>query len=47
MGVTHHDTEMVFDPTDPMIDHEAFERKDWASSEFGATLSEVPPDNMP
>ena len=40
-------TEMVFDPTDPLIDSEAFERRDWASSKFGATLSEVPPGNMP
>ena len=43
----HSNTAIVFDPTDPMIDEEAFQRKDWASSEFGATLSEVPPDNMP
>ena len=43
----HSNTEMVFDPTDPMIDDEAFKREDWASSEFGATLSEILPDNMP
>ena len=43
----YHNTEMVFDPADPEIDEGAFERKDWASSEFGATLSEVLPGNMP
>ena len=42
-----HNTEMAFDATAPMIDHGAFERRDWASSEFGAMLSEVLPGNMP
>ena len=31
----HHNTEMVFDPSDPVIDEFAFKRKDWTSSEFG------------
>ncbi len=31
----YHNTEMVFDPSDPVIDDARFERKDWTSSEFG------------
>jgi hypothetical protein len=30
-----HNAEMVFDPSDPVIDESAFELKDWTSSEFG------------
>ena len=36
---------MVFDPSEPVIDHSKFELHDWASS--GAELSEHMPDNMP
>ena len=32
---THHNAELVFDPTPPEIDHAAFERRDWSTSEFG------------
>ena len=45
----YHNTELVFDPSDPMVDESAFERRDWASSEFGHLLEErkeLPP-NMP
>ena len=31
----YHNTEMVFDPSDPMVDESDFERRDWTSSEFG------------
>ena len=31
----YHNAELVFDPSDPMINEQDFERKDWASSEFG------------
>ncbi len=31
----YHNTEMVFDPSDPVIGDARFERKDWTSSEFG------------
>ena len=31
----YHNTEMVFDPSDPMIDQDAFKRQEWKSSEFG------------
>lgn len=44
----YHNTELVFDPSDPVIDETQFEAKDWASSEFGHLegVEEVPP-NMP
>ena len=31
----HHNSELVFDPSDPQIDKSKFERKDWSSSKFG------------
>ena len=43
----HHNAEMVFDPSDPAIDENLFDKKDWASSEFGSELSEQLPPNMP
>jgi hypothetical protein len=43
----HHNSEMVFDPTKPDIDHAAFERRDWTTSEIGLNMSEVLPANMP
>jgi Reverse transcriptase (RNA-dependent DNA polymerase) len=44
----YHNTEMVFDPSDPTIDEASFELRDWTSSEFGHLQSkeELPP-NMP
>ena len=44
----YHNTEMVYDPSDPVIDEAAFELKDWTSSEFGHIQGkeELPP-NMP
>ena len=30
----YHNTDIVFDPSDPMIDQDAFKRKDWTSSEL-------------
>ena len=43
-----HNAEMVFDPSNPIIDHSAYERKDWLSTEFGHLdqKEELPP-NMP
>jgi len=44
----HHNTEMVFDPSDPVVDETKFVRKDWASSEFGhLEPTEQLPPNMP
>ena len=44
----HHNAELVFDPSDPVVDECAFEQQDWTSSEFGHVQGqeEVPP-NMP
>ena len=43
----HHNAELVFDPTDPVIDMSLFERKDWTTSEMSQCLKEVLPENMP
>ena len=43
----YHNTEMVYDPSDPVIDESLFEKQDWASSEFGNHLREDLPSNMP
>ena len=44
----YHNTELVFDPSDPLTDEQYFEKKDWASSEFGHVegKEDLPP-NMP
>ena len=44
----YHNAELVFDPSDPMINEQDFERRDRASSEFGHMegKEELPP-NMP
>jgi hypothetical protein len=44
----YHNTEMVYDPSDPCINESEFELKDWTSSEFGHIegKEELPP-NMP
>ena len=44
----YHNAELVFDPSDPLINEQDFERKDWASSEFGHVegKEDLPP-NMP
>ena len=43
----NHNSEMVFDPTDPVIDQSLFDRKYWTASEFGLTMKEELPPNMP
>jgi len=44
----YHNAELVFDPSDPVINESEFERKDWTSSEFGHIdgIEEIP-KNMP
>lgn len=44
----YHNTVIVFDLSDPVIDASKYQRKDWASSEFGhlPAARQVPP-NMP
>eukprot|EP00957_Ditylum_brightwellii_P116724 8903243-Ditylum_brightwellii.AAC.1 len=44
----HHNTELVIDPSSPVVDELAFEQRDWTSSEFGhAQGEEEIPRNMP
>ena len=31
----YHNVELVYDPSDPVIDESMWEAKDWVSSEFG------------
>jgi hypothetical protein len=31
----YHNTQMISDPSDPIVDESSFELKDWTSSEFG------------
>ena len=45
---SHHNAELVFDPTPPEIDHAAFDRRDWSTSEFGhLEQQEEKPRNAP
>ena len=41
----YHTTKLVYDPSDPVVDIEKFERQDWASSELGHVEGneELPP----
>ena len=43
----YHNSEMVFDPSDPVINESEFERQDWTPSEFGHAQVEELPGNMP
>lgn len=44
----HHNDEMVFDPSDPVIKKSDFTRKDWTTSEFGHLVEkEILPPNAP
>ena len=43
-----HNTELVFDPSDPVIDKSLYEEKDWTCLEFGHIQGEeILPGNMP
>ena len=44
----YHNTELVYDPSDPVVDENDFERSDWESLEFGYVEGkEEFPVNMP
>ena len=43
----NHNAEMVFDPSDTIIDPNQFPRRDWEATEFGNELTEEMPGNMP
>ena len=42
----YHNTKLVYDPSDPVVEHDVFEQRDWASSELGTVQGkeEIPPD---
>ena len=43
----HHNSEMVFDPSEPDIDMSLFQREDWSSMVYGEDLKEEIPSNAP
>ena len=44
----YHNTELVYYPSDPVVEQDVFEQRDWASSEFGSVQGEEEiPSNMP
>ena len=44
----YHNIELVYDPSNPVVEENDFERRDWASSEFGhVEAKEEFPANMP
>ena len=44
----YHNTELVYDPSDLVVDENDFKRRDWASSEFGHVEGkEESPANIP
>ena len=46
----HHNTEMIFDPSEPVIDMEQFPKQDWSHSVYAtgdAELTEPIPSDMP
>jgi hypothetical protein len=43
----NHNAEMVFDPSDPVIDESLFECKDWSTSAYGLEGAKEMPPNMP
>ena len=45
---SHHNAELIFDPTEPDIDMDKFQQQDWTTSEFGHVIGkEVVPSNCP
>eukprot|EP01083_Nonionella_stella_P108565 315857_1 len=43
----NHNSEMVFDPSDPQVDLNQFPGQDWEATEFGNDLNEELPRNAP
>ena len=44
----YHNTELVYDPSDPVVEYDVFKQRDWTSSKFGAVQGkEEIPSNMP
>ena len=45
--IKYHNSEMVFYPSDPIVDKRQFEEKYWTVSKFGSHTEEALPANMP
>ena len=43
----NHNSEMIYDSSDPVIDESLFNKNYWTASEFGFSLEELLPKNMP
>ncbi len=43
----HHNAEIKFDHTYPVVDLSLFERKDWTTLEISQCLEEILPENLP
>ena len=44
----YHNTELVYDPSDRVVEQDVFKQRDWTSSEFGAVQGkEEVPSNLP
>ena len=41
-----HNSEMVFDPSEPEIDLDSFEKQDWKNTVYGETSEEIPANAM-
>ena len=44
---SHHNSEMVFDPSVPEVDMNQFPEQDWTNTVYGGDLKEELPPNMP
>ena len=44
---SHHNAEVVYDPSEPIIDESLFTRKDWSASEMSGMQGEELPPNAP
>ena len=43
----NHNSKMIFDPSDLVVDESLFEERDWTATAFGLSLTEELPGNMP
>ena len=44
---SHHNSEMVYDPSTPEIQMDKFEKEDWTNTVYGGDLEEAAPPNAP
>ena len=43
----NHNYDIIFGPSDSVIDEAPFDFRDWSTSEFGITAKDYTPGNMP